>query len=89
MPSIFGINCCDIVSIEIGLLGGKDEDEFDLTRDWIMVFAPVKLKPYENVKISELTYVRVSPKGNITLGHNLGSNLMTKKGKNWSGEYII
>lgn len=43
----------------------NEADEFELTRDWIMVFAPVKLKPYENTKISELTYVRVSPKGKV------------------------
>lgn len=41
----------------------KTNDE--LPRDWVVVFAPMKSKPYGDPKPNNLTYIRVSPKGKI------------------------
>ncbi|MES2838026.1 MAG: hypothetical protein V4667_10920 [Bacteroidota bacterium] len=43
----------------------KDADEFELTRDWIMVFAPAVNKTFPDVKPTLLTYVRISPAGKV------------------------
>jgi len=34
-------------------------------RDWVIVFAPMKSKPFGDPKPNNLTYVRISPKGKI------------------------
>lgn len=51
----------------------NEADEFDLTRDWIIVFAPGLAKTFPNVSPTTLTYVRISPKGKIIEKFNIES----------------